>query len=221
MKSSKGLYAATAVVLSILTQAVDAASVDMNDPRRALGREDDVRIDAQVAQDTVFPGSPINVTYQVHNLTTSPIAIANRTADLSYDADTGTITLSLGAEVPANGVMPQLSVIGPGEKKTFTGGATFNVAVAAGRSPYSNVPRVVRVKVNVLRNVEPFRELIRPHAPGLAPVMLSDAQFDAWLESNDAIFLNDVPVRFTPKGKRGGSAEFATAEHDSSTRGTW
>jgi hypothetical protein len=221
MKSSKGLFAA-AVVLSITASTVDAASVDMKDPRRALGREDDVRIDAQVAQDTVSPGSPINVTYQVHNLSTTPVAVAHRTVDLSYDSETGLITLSVGAEVPADGEMPQLSLIGPNEKKTFATGANFNVAVPSVRSPFMIVPRAVRVKVNVLRNVEPFRELIRPHAPGLPPVVLTDSQFDAWLESNDAIFLNDIPVRFSPKGRRGTSAEFSAAEASpAATRGTW
>lgn len=55
MKSSKSLVFAAAVVLSINALPSDAASVDMKDPRRALGREDDVRIDAQIAQDTVSP----------------------------------------------------------------------------------------------------------------------------------------------------------------------
>jgi len=81
MKSS--LFA-VAVILAVSARA---AHVDMKDPRRALGREDDIRVDAQLVQDSVANNSPLNVTYQIENLTASPIAIADRVASLSYDED--------------------------------------------------------------------------------------------------------------------------------------
>jgi hypothetical protein len=111
-----------------------APRIDMNDPRRALGREDDIRVDAQLLQETVSPGSPLGVTYQIQNLTKEPVAVAEKVCAASYDSESQTITLAVGSEVPVDGAMPRLAVIQPGEKKTFTTGATVRLAVAASRS---------------------------------------------------------------------------------------
>lgn len=204
MKSSRLFLAIVTAIVLLHAAAASAARVDMKDPRRIVGREDDVRIDAQIFQDTISPSSAINVTYQIHNFTTSPVAIAHKVADISYDSETGTITLSLGSEVPMDGTMPQMTVIGPGEQKTLTGGAVFNAAIPAVRSPFLIVPRLVQVKVNVLRNVGPFAELISRQTPTSLPQTLDDKQFDQWLESNDAIFLNTIPVQWQPKGRMSG-----------------
>jgi hypothetical protein len=207
MKSSDSFVLIAVAATFVYGSTALAASVDMNDPRRALGREDDIRVDAQVAQDTVSPGSAISVTYQVQNLTSSPIAVAPRVTDLSYDADSATITLSLGAEVPVGGLLPQLTIIGPNEKKTFTGSATFNVPVPAMRAPFGNVPRYVVVRVNVLRDIAAFRDVVTLPASN-PPRAMSDAQFASWLENNDAIYLNAVPVRWSPRSlNRGGVAD--------------
>ena len=93
MKSSERI-AAAAVVLLLISSMGSAAGIDFKDPRRALGREDNVRVDAQMLQDTLSPGSAISVTYQVENLSEAPIAIADKVADASFDPDSQTITLS-------------------------------------------------------------------------------------------------------------------------------
>lgn len=195
----------TALLVSLLAPICLSAApkIDMTDPRRALGREDDVRVDAQLLQDTVSPGGPLGVTYQIQNFTKVPVAVAEKICAASYDSDSRTITLAIGSEVPIDGAMPRLSVINPGEKKTFTTGATLRIAVAATRSPFSATPRFVQIKVSVLRDLDPFRELIVAQAksPNPAPVALSDAQFESWLESNDTIYLNALPVQFEAKGR--------------------
>ena len=56
--------ASFAATFGIYAAAANAASIDMNDPRRALGREGDVRIDAQLVSETVAHGAPIMVTWQ-------------------------------------------------------------------------------------------------------------------------------------------------------------
>src|SRR5262249_61341345 len=99
---------ALALAVLLTATATQAAKVDMRDPRRAVGREDDVRVDAELAQDAVSTNSKICVIYQVQNLTPSPIAIADRISDATYDADTQTITLSFGAEVPNGATIPHL-----------------------------------------------------------------------------------------------------------------
>lgn len=212
MRSSKLLVSAVATMF--VAVAAEAAHVDMNDPRRAVGREDDVRVDAQLIQDTVSSGSPVGVTFQVQNLTQQPIAIADKVCDLTYDSDSRTITLSVGSEVPNGGDMPHLTTIDPGDKKTFTTGAILHVATSAVRSALANAPQFVEIHVNVLRDITPFRALIDDQskvagAAPAAPIQLSDQQFDKWLESNDTILLNAIPVRYNaaPKANLGDASQ--------------
>ncbi|HVR41547.1 MAG TPA: hypothetical protein VMU84_20800 [Thermoanaerobaculia bacterium] len=197
MRSSK-------FVLSLLlcAAAARANNLDPQNPRRAVGREDDVRIDAQLHQDVVSPGSPIGVVYQIQNLTATPVAIADRTAECTYDSDSGTVTLSIGSEVPANGTLPRMTLIAPGEKKTFQASALLRVNLPSIRSPFVAQPRFVQVKVSFLRDSSPIASLIdrQTKAPATA-IALSDAQFDRWLESTDTIFLNALPVRYNPKAR--------------------
>src|SRR4051812_9149768 len=109
---------ATVALAVLLTATVlQAAKVDMRDPRRAVGREDDIRVDAELAQDAVSTNTKLGVVYQVQNLTNTPIAVADRISDATYDSETQTITLSFGAEVPDGATMPHLVVIPPGGKK--------------------------------------------------------------------------------------------------------
>ncbi len=185
----------------------------MDDPRRTVGREDNVRVDAQLVQDTVTPGSPIGVTYQIENSSSTPIAIADKVSDASYDVDSRTITLSIGSEVPADGKMPHVVTVAPGEKKIFRIGVTPALGAAATRSSLAP-PRYVQIKVSILRNLAPFAHLIAKQT-GTAQV-LPDDLYDRWFESNDTIFLNAVPVRFSVRRNPGG---FAGADQRSSGGG--
>lgn len=199
MKSSKWFLAIVATIAVLSAAAASAAGVDMKDPRRAVGREDDIRIDALVLQEAITSQSGVHVTYQIHNQTTDAVAVADRVSETSYDADTQTITLSIGSEVPASGAMPHVVVIGPGETKVLSGGAAVHVPVPNVRSPFISVPRYVQVKVNVLRDLKPFEKLIteQQHAAAAQTAQkLDDSLFEKWVESNDAIFLNSVPVRW-------------------------
>src|ERR1051325_4230133 len=114
MKSSKFFFAAA---VALMTVTAHAAKIDFNDPRRALGREDNIKVDAELAQESVSANSSLSVTYQIENRSQSPIAIADKQSDVSYDSETQTITFSIGAEVPTGATMPHLTVIKPGETK--------------------------------------------------------------------------------------------------------
>lgn len=191
MRSSRLFFALLLAIFLIHAAAATAGTaIDMNDPRRVVGREDDVRIDAQLVQETVSPGAPVGVTYQIQNFTAAPVAIAHKIAAASYDAETRTITLAVGAEVPVDGNMPQVVVIPPGEKRVFRTGATPSFSAASVRTGRS-VPGYVQVKVSILRDVKPF-------VGARFGEKLSDAQFDQWFESNDTILLNTVPVSYSP-----------------------
>ncbi|HEX7705257.1 MAG TPA: hypothetical protein VF701_02265, partial [Thermoanaerobaculia bacterium] len=187
-----------------VTSAATAESIDMDDPRRALGRQDDIRVDAQILSETVSPGAPIAVTCQIQNLTSYPVAVADRVAAATYDSETRTITLSLGSEVPADGNLPRLVTIEPGEKLVFRAAATAAFG-AAGARPGVAEPRYVQVKVSILRNLVPFHALIANQSRG--PQTLSDELFDSWFESKDTIFLNTVPVHFVPSRLNGSAAQ--------------
>lgn len=197
MKSPRAI-----ALIALLTAATSqAAKVDMSDPRRAVGREDDVRVDAELAHDTVSSRSKIGVIYQVQNLTASPIAIADKVSDTTYDAETQTITISLGAEVPAGETMPHLVVIAPGETKTFRSGGSVSIAVPNQRGPWTPVPRFVQIKVTVLRDLKPFAALIDQQNKMAAAPPLSNDSFDQWVDRVASVFLNPIPVRWEAKSR--------------------
>jgi len=197
MKTSRLFFALIAAIIALHAAAAVAATIDMDDPRRALGREDDVRVDAQLVQDTISPGTPIGITFQIRNLSATPVAIADKVASASYDSDTRTITLSVGSEVPEDGLMPRMTTIAAGDTKIFRCGATPMINPAAVRAAAGAAPRYVQIKVTVLRDLTPFERLLS--ADTHASQALSDELFDRWFESNDTIFLNSVPVRYSPR----------------------
>jgi hypothetical protein len=197
MKSSRLFFALLAAIVALHSAAAAAATIDMDDPRRALGRENDIRVDAQLVKDTVSPGVSIGATIQISNLTTTPVAVADKVASASYDSDTMTITLSVGSEIPADGVMPKMTTIAPGQTKVFRCGAAPMINPAALRAAAGAAPRYVQIKVTVLRDLTPFERLLSEDAR--ATQALSDELFDRWFESNDTIFLNSVPVRYAPR----------------------
>lgn len=204
------------IATTILAATAAAAEINMDDPHRAVGRERDVRIDAQLLTDVVRPGSAISVTYQIQNFTDTVVAVAEKIADASYDSDSRTIVVSVGSEIPPDGAMPRMATIGPGEKKTFTAAARLQMTAAAGLSPRAAMPRYVQIKVSVLRNLEPFIDLLERQAKTTtAPAaLLDDDQFEEWLERNDTIFLNTLPIRF----ERGRGSRFDASQRGRANR---
>jgi hypothetical protein len=206
MKSSKPFL--TAVAVSLFGAGIAAAAhVDFNDPRRALGRDGDIRVDAQLAQDAISANSPITVTYQIENLSKATIAIADKIADTDFDLESLTVTLSIGSEIPP-GTMPHLVTVHPGEKRVLTSGALLHVAVPNVRTRWAAVPRFVQVKVTVLKDVTAFAGLIEQQNHNAAPIALPNSMFDRWVESSDSILLNAIPVYWKGDNIRG------TAESD-------
>jgi len=196
------------------TTAAFAARVDMNDPRRALALDDDIRIDAQLSDDSIGSGSSVSVTFQVQNNSRQPVALAAKVCETSYDPESQTVTVSIGSEVPSGSTMPHLSVIKPGEKRTFTTLAPMHIVLPAARSPFIGYPRYVQVKVNLLRDLAPFDALIARQRDASQP-LLPESLFETWLQSNDAIFLNAIPVYWknsrSPVEQNG--ADVATPSH--------
>ena len=196
MSTPKSLLSFLAVLAVLVATGAPAETIDMNDPRRAVGRETDIRVDAQLLDEFVSPHTTIGVKYQIANLSPQTIALADKVCDASYDSDSRTITISIGSEVPRNGEMPRLVIIRSGETKTFTAGAPLAMNTTVSVTPFSSVPRFVQIRVNVLRDLAPFLALIEQQGRVRAPITLSDKQFDQWLDSKESIGLNAMPVRF-------------------------
>jgi hypothetical protein len=196
MKSSSRIAVAVTVFL-LVSSAARAAGVDFKDPRRALGREDDIKVDAQMLQETISPGTPISVTYQIENLTASPIAIADKVVDATFDADSQTITVTIGAEIPQGTAMPHLTTIPSGQTRAFHIGASAQVLVPNAKSPWAHVPRFVQITVNVLRDLKPFANLIAQQQKSAAAPPLPNDLFDTWVASVSSVELNVLPVRWT------------------------
>src|SRR5215212_6479201 len=102
-----------AVLLVFAAGCASTKTVDFNEPRRVLGTENQVRVDAQVYGDHFSSGSAITIKYDVTNERPNPVAIADILPETSYDDETQTVTVSIGSEVPGNYLLPRLVAIAP------------------------------------------------------------------------------------------------------------
>jgi hypothetical protein len=196
-------------VFSLSAAAAYAGQVDMQDPRRAVGTEDNIRIDAQLMRDEITAGGAVSVTYQIQNGTPAPIAVADKVSDVSFDPDSRTLVVSIGAEVPASETMPHLVVVPAGEKRVLTGGSGVHMAGINARSPLAVVPRYVQFRVIVLRDVTRFAALIDAQTKTAVQPRLPNDLFDRWVEACDSVLLNPIPVRWRAPSTRGTAADAA------------
>ena len=151
----------TAILLLTLTGcATNTRSVDMNEPRRVVGTENDVRVDAQIFGERLSTSTTIPVKYDITNQRSEAIAIADLLPEVTYDPDTQTVTVSIGAEVPGAELLPRLIAIAPGEKKSFSTVARVNILVGLAATPNSRFPNALRLKINFLSDTTEFKELI-------------------------------------------------------------
>lgn len=171
----------TALLFTASVASAQIAPLNRDQPS-AIARADDILVEARLIQDTITSGETIGVSYDVHNLTQSSIAIAERLCSASYDADSRTVTLSIGSEI-LEGLSRRLAIIPPGIKKTFTTGALLRI-IKPGSAVAATTPRYVQIKVNVLRDWN------------TQSTAVTDQMFDKWLDSNDSILLNALPVHY-------------------------
>jgi hypothetical protein len=199
----------SALVLGVFSLAGCASTaVDMAEPRRIVGTENSVRVDAQVSADQVAPGSYIPITYEITNQRETAIAVAELLPETTYDPDAHMFTVSIGSEVPGNELLPRLVTIAPGEKKTFSAMARV-IYVRTPRQTDSQLgsePAGLRLKLNFLSDTEPFRELIGIKEVAVADAKLADALFPLWLERNEVVYTNAIPMRWAARTRDFGDA---------------
>lgn len=187
------------VLLLLLVTACATNAVDMSEPRRVVGTESSVRVDAEIGAE-LRAGAALGITYEITNQRSTAIAVADILPDSTWDPETRTITVSIGSEVPGATILPRLVRIGPGEKKSFT--TTARVArliPSQSADPRKAAMTLLRLKVNFLGDTAPFAELIDIPEKGVADAKRADELFAVWLERNEAVYTNAVPVQVSAR----------------------
>lgn len=185
--------------LSLLSCA--SGGVDMEEPERVLGREDDIRVDAQFMAASYVQGGNVSILYEIENLRTTSIAFASLDPELSYENETGTFTATVGSEVPGNELVPRLVEIKPGERAKFTGGARLLIPVS--RELPAALPREIRLRLVYLGDIEPFRELIGIPEVAVRDRALADRLFPLWIQHSSTVTTNSAPIRWGARSPAG------------------
>ena len=191
---------ALAPLTLIFVAACASAPVNMNEPRRLVGTENDVRIDAEVIGDQLSPASRLPIKYDITNNRMTPIAVADLIPETTYAPDTQTITVSLGSEVPGEEFLPRLLLIAPGEKKSFTTNAAVKIVMPGGPNPFIHFPSGMRVKLNFLSDPKPFTKLINIPEHAVHDPQLAAEIFPKWVEGNESVYTNTLPMRWMGAG---------------------
>ncbi|HEX2832722.1 MAG TPA: hypothetical protein VHW00_06885 [Thermoanaerobaculia bacterium] len=188
------------VPMFVLLAAVGCASappVNMDAPRRVVGTESSVRVDAEVVGEEMRAGVPLPITYEVTNHRKEIIAIADIVPETTYDAESNTLTVNIGSEVPGASLLPRLIAIGPGEKKTFnTSARVAGIGPKQSANPQFRPSLDLRIKVNFLGNTEGFEDLIAMTQKATGDAKRADEVFPVWLERNEAVYTNAIPMRW-------------------------
>lgn len=185
-------------VLFVLAGCASATAVNMDEPRRVLGTENGVRVDAEVRGDVLSPSATLPVFYEITNERANPIAIADIVPVTHYDPDTQTVVFTIGTEVPGAQFLPRLLVIAPGEKRQFSTTARVRIAMPAASTatPNTRFPNAFQIKVNFLGDVAPFAQLVGIQERVVADAKLADEMFPLWVERNETLFTNPLPMRW-------------------------
>lgn len=185
----------SSVLVLLLFTACATTAVNMSEPRRVVGTESMVRVDAEISEEA-RAGAPIGITYQITNQRTTAIAVADIIPETMWDPETRTVTVSIGSEVPGTTMLPRLVKIGPGETKSFSTSARVSRLLAVESADPRHVPQtLLRLKVNFLGDTAPFQELIDIPQKVVLDSKRADELFSTWLERNEVVYTNAVPVK--------------------------
>jgi hypothetical protein len=186
-----------AALVLLFAAACATAPVNMSEPRRVVGTESAVRVDAEIRGEEIRPGASVPFTYEISNQRADTIAVAEVIPVATYDAETQTVTIDIGSEVPGEHLLPRLISIPPGQKKTFSSSARIAFAVQTSADPRSRYPTALRFKLNFLGDTRPFADLLDIPEKAVADPKRADELFPLWLERNEVVYTNAVPMRWT------------------------
>lgn len=170
-------------------------NVDVKEPKRVLGTEEDVRVDAQIFADNVSPGAAVRVAYDITNQRSEPIAIADIVPDASFDEQSRTVTINIGSEVPGNELLPRLVAIASGDKKSFA--VTARMPMIPPSSAGVPTPRYLRIAVHFLGEVKPFEALVDIPEKSIHDPERASTLFTKWVESTESVHTNAIPITWS------------------------
>ncbi|HXH41097.1 MAG TPA: hypothetical protein VNN08_20890 [Thermoanaerobaculia bacterium] len=184
------------------------SSIDMKEPRRMVGTESNVRVDAEIYGEDMVQGASIAIKYDITNQRSTPILVADLLAQSNYDPDTSTVTIVIGSEIPGEEFLPRLISIPSGERRSFKTGARINIGVPPGS--WSPKPRALQIRVNFLTDPAPFVKLIDIPERSVRDPKLAAEIFPKWVEGNETVTTNALPMRW--QGPRSGVDETQPAQ---------
>jgi hypothetical protein len=169
----------------------------MKEPRRVVGTENDVRIDAEIYGDTLSANSTIVMKYDVTNHRRTPILIADLIPQAAYDPETQMVTVDIGAEIPGEQFLPRLISIPSDGRKSFSTSAHLMIPRNPTATPFSSRPSSLRVRINFLGETQPFEKLIDIPERAVHDPQLAAAIFPKWVERNETLVTNSLPMRWS------------------------
>lgn len=178
----------------LFAAACATAPVDLEEARRVVGTADGVRVDAMIRRESITPGTRVPITWEISNNRKTSIAVADLIPETGFDQESGLITVTFGAELPGNAFLPRLVEVPPGEKRVFTANApiAFVRPLEARGTPRTEL----RLRVNFLGEVTGFERLLNLEERALADAKLADDLFPLWIEKNEVIDTNALPMRW-------------------------
>jgi len=185
------------------TPATKPGKIDMKTARRMVGTENNVRVDAEIYGEDMRQGTSIAIKYEITNQRSTPILIADLIEQSNYDPDTRTVTIDIGSEIPGEEFLPRLISIPSGERRTFNTGANINVHIPP-NSPWTPKPRALQIRVNFLGDPAPFAMLVGIQERSVRDKKLADDLFTKWVERNETVTTNALPMRWQDPRSSGG-----------------
>lgn len=187
-----------ASMLLILAACSTTQPVNMSEPRRIVGTDSDVRIDAEVYGDTLSPNINIPIKYDITNHRPTAILVADILLNATYDPDTLTVTVDIGSEIPGEQFLPRLISIPSGGKKSFSAAAHVAILQNPNATPFAPRPSALRLRVNFLGDSGggPFTKLIDIPEKAVHDPALASAIFTTWVEQNETVVTNTLPMRW-------------------------
>jgi len=184
-------------------------NIDMKEPRRMVGTENNVRVDAEIYGENMIQGTSLSIKYDVTNERPSPILIADLIPQTTYDPDTRTVTVDIGSEIPGEEFLPRLISIPSGGRRSFKTGVHINIIMAL-NAPTAPKPRALQLRVNFLGDPAPFVKLIDIPEKAVRDRELAAQLFPKWVEGSETVTTNSLPMHW--QGPRPTAIEEAPAQ---------
>ncbi|HSY49851.1 MAG TPA: hypothetical protein VLC46_13640 [Thermoanaerobaculia bacterium] len=191
-------------------------TVDMKEPRRMVGTESNVRVDAEIYGEDLVQGASIAIKYDITNERSSAILIADLIPQTNYDPETRTVTIDIGSDIPGEQFLPRLVSVPSGERRSFKTGAHINIQLPVSSSSSVPRPKALQIRVNFLGNPAPFVKLIDIPEKAIHDPQLAAELFPKWVEGNETVTTNALPMRW--RGSRSGVDETDTPRQTGNRR---